>query len=101
VTFIPNDKIIDRFCFYCRDDFSPERAVADLVEGLESQRTNAQLWCLYLELSSWQMSSQELHQLCNAAIKNSQSYDLFWTVRKFSIENEKKRSDLDFLFMYK
>ncbi len=65
-----------------RDHFSPERAVAELVEGLESQRTNAQLWCLYLEFSSWQMSSGELHHLCSAALKNAQSYDLFWTVKK-------------------
>ncbi len=64
-----------------RDHFSPERAVAELVEGLESQRTNAQLWCLYLEFSSWQMSSGELHHLCSAALKNAQSYDLFWTVK--------------------
>ncbi|CAF1143273.1 unnamed protein product [Rotaria sordida] len=62
------------------DDFSPEQAVADLVEGLESQRTNAQLWCLYLEFSSWHMSHDELHHLCSAAIKNAQSYDLFWTI---------------------
>ncbi|CAF4609028.1 unnamed protein product [Rotaria sp. Silwood1] len=62
------------------DDFSPEQAVADLVEGLESQRTNAQLWCLYLELSSWHMSQDELHHLCFAALKNAQSYDLFWTI---------------------
>ncbi|CAF1294696.1 unnamed protein product [Adineta steineri] len=62
------------------DDFSPEHAVADLVEGLESQRTNAQLWCLYLEFSSWHMSSTELQHLCFAALKNSQSYDLFWTI---------------------
>ncbi|CAF3303105.1 unnamed protein product [Rotaria sp. Silwood2] len=62
------------------DDFSPEQAVADLVEGLESQRTNAQLWCLYLEFSSWHMSHDELHLLCFAALKNAQSYDLFWTI---------------------
>ncbi len=72
-----------------RDDFSPERAVADLVEGLELQRTNAQLWCLYLELSSWHMSSEDLQHLCNAAVKNSQSYDLFWTVKKGKIFNRK------------
>ncbi len=66
--------------FDFRDDFSPERAVAELVEGLELQRTNAQLWCLYLEFSSWQMSENELHHLCSAALKNAQSYDLFWTV---------------------
>jgi hypothetical protein len=64
-----------------RDDFSAERAVADLVEGLESQRTNAQLWCLYLEFSSWHMSNVELDPLCFAALKNAQSYDLFWTVK--------------------
>jgi hypothetical protein len=69
------------FFFVFRDDFSPERAVADLVEGLESQRTNAQLWCLYLEFSSWHMSHGELHHLCSAALKNAQSYDLFWTVK--------------------
>jgi len=34
------------------------------------------------------MSSEDLQHLCNAAVKNSQSYDLFWTVKKekFSIE---------------
>ena len=64
------------------DDFSVEHAVADLVEGLELDRTNAQLWCLYLEFSSWHMLSGELHHLCSAALKNAQSYDLFWTVRK-------------------
>ena len=68
------------FDTFCRDDFSLERAVAELVEGLESQRTNAQLWCLYLEFSSWHMSDVELHPLCAAALKNAQSYDLFWTV---------------------
>lgn len=56
--------------------------MADLVEGLESQRTNSQLWCLYLEFSSWHMSSDELNLLCFAALKNSQSYDLFWTVKQ-------------------
>ena len=74
--------IIEIRVFSCRDDFSLEHAVADLVEGLESQRTNAQLWCLYLEFSSWHMSAGELHHLCNAALKNAQSYDLFWTVRQ-------------------
>jgi hypothetical protein len=62
------------------EDFSLERAVAELVEGLESQRTNAQLWSIYLEFSSWHMSSTELHLLCSAALKNAHSYDLFWTV---------------------
>ncbi len=52
-----------------------------LVVGLESQRTNAQLWCLYLEFSSWHMSHTELDPLCFAALKNAQSYDLFWTVK--------------------
>lgn len=66
--------------FMYRDDFSVERAVAELVEGLELERTNAQLWCLYLEFSNWHMSSDEIEHLCNAAIKNAQSYDLFWTV---------------------
>lgn len=69
------------------DDFSVERAVADLVEGLESQRTNAQLWCLYLEFSSWHMSSTELEHLCLAALKNAQSYDLFWTVNEIEFAN--------------
>lgn len=64
------------------DDFSVEHAVADLVEGLELDRTNAQLWCLYLEFSSWHMSTGDLHHLCSAALKNAQSYDLFWTVGK-------------------
>lgn len=68
------------FLFICRDEFSVERAVAELVEGLELDRTNAQLWCLYLEFSSWHMSSDEIEHLCKAAIKNAQSYDLFWTV---------------------
>ncbi|CAF3311754.1 unnamed protein product [Rotaria socialis] len=62
------------------DEFSPEQAVADLVEGLELERTNAQLWCLYLEFSSWHMSQDELQLLCSAALKNAQSYDLFWTI---------------------
>ncbi len=78
-----------------RDDFSPEHAVADLVEGLESQRTNAQLWCLYLELSSWHMSDGELHHLCFAALKNAQSYDLFWTVENRNLNK------IEFDFMIK
>jgi hypothetical protein len=34
------------------------------------------------------MPSEELHHLCNATIKNAQSYDLFWTVKNFSIEKK-------------
>lgn len=70
------------FGLFFSEDFSLEHSVAELVEGLESNRSNAQLWCLYLEFSSWNMSNEELHHLCSAALKNAQSYDLFWTVEQ-------------------
>ncbi|CAF0883727.1 unnamed protein product [Adineta ricciae] len=81
------------------DDFSVERAVADLVEGLESQRTNAQLWCLYLEFSSWHMSSTELEHLCLAALKNAQSYDLFWTIFYLCTNNLEELISLYFTYV--
>ncbi|UJR09779.1 hypothetical protein I4U23_014006 [Adineta vaga] len=81
------------------DDFSLERAVADLVEGLESQRTNAQLWCLYLEFCSWHMSSTELQHLCLAALKNAQSYDLFWTVFYLCTNNLEELISIYFTFL--
>ncbi|CAF0940400.1 unnamed protein product, partial [Didymodactylos carnosus] len=60
-------------------DFSPEHTVAMLCEGLESNRTSSELWCFYLEFSSLKMSDIEIQLLCSASLKNSQSYELFWT----------------------
>jgi len=68
-------------------DVSDECAVDELVRGLENQRDNAQLWCLYLELSSWHMSDADLHQLCLAALKNAQTYELFWTIFELCPKN--------------